>query len=506
MTCERLPERMVGMKWSRMPKHACAAWGLTAALSATMVLANSDVVVYGATPGGVAAAVEAGRAGYNVALYEPSGHIGGLASGGLTNTDFNTFQGLGGTWKDFMDDVLDYYVATYGEGSQQVEDCKIGAWYEPKVALQVFETMLSDAGVSVFTRHELVSVALSADRTAYSSIRMEPTWTALGQAAGAAAVLALDENVAVRNVDITKLQLHLHERGAITFYVSDVAPGTTYFKAVQYLGNRGLFQNTALIGSSTTYNAPVSTSGTQWNRRAHTWHDIQPGLVLAEDVESYWRERFTAGFGADALNGFDLSADGSLTRGDYLLGLYDHLNLEPAVSVKRDATRDNGRDAMHGAASSVVRPRLVAGPRTLRVFIGDERSFTCVVFDLLGATVMEKRLSGTGERTIECGYRGGPMSRCCMKHAPAAWFKGSGWRFISAVHGRLSSGRERWVREWSKNPPADSPSQIEWIREGVCGGDSRYRDGKPLVTAHRTFGAGQCVVLDVCGVSQAEGV
>jgi len=129
----------------------------TLMLLATMASADYDVVVYGATPSGVAAAAEAGRAGYAVALYEPTTHIGGLTSGGLSNTDFRSFQSLGGAWKEFMDSVLAYYVRTYGEGSEQVADAKLGAWYEPRVARQVFETMLADADVAVFTRHELVS-------------------------------------------------------------------------------------------------------------------------------------------------------------------------------------------------------------------------------------------------------------------------------------------------------------------------------------------------------------
>ena len=47
-----------------------------------------DIVVYGATPGGVQAAVAAGREGKGVALLEPSLYIGGALTGGLGLADY----------------------------------------------------------------------------------------------------------------------------------------------------------------------------------------------------------------------------------------------------------------------------------------------------------------------------------------------------------------------------------------------------------------------------------
>src|ERR1700693_2853289 len=46
-----------------------------------------DVVVYGGTAGGVIAAVSAARMGLSVALVEPSHHLGGMTTGGLSATD-----------------------------------------------------------------------------------------------------------------------------------------------------------------------------------------------------------------------------------------------------------------------------------------------------------------------------------------------------------------------------------------------------------------------------------
>ena len=45
------------------------------------------IVVYGATPSGVMAAVAAARLGTSALLVNPVGRIGGMCSGGLSRTD-----------------------------------------------------------------------------------------------------------------------------------------------------------------------------------------------------------------------------------------------------------------------------------------------------------------------------------------------------------------------------------------------------------------------------------
>ncbi|HVQ16676.1 MAG TPA: FAD-dependent oxidoreductase, partial [Vicinamibacterales bacterium] len=51
------------------------------------IASRADVVVFGATPGGVTAAVSAARAGRTVVLLEPGRFVGGMMTGGLSNTD-----------------------------------------------------------------------------------------------------------------------------------------------------------------------------------------------------------------------------------------------------------------------------------------------------------------------------------------------------------------------------------------------------------------------------------
>ena len=61
----------------------------------------------------------------------------------------------------------------------------------------------------------LVPVCLSSSHIAFGSIRMEPVFMILGQSAAAAAVLAIDENTVVQDVDYNKLKEVLLAKGQI---------------------------------------------------------------------------------------------------------------------------------------------------------------------------------------------------------------------------------------------------------------------------------------------------
>jgi hypothetical protein len=61
----------------------------------------------------------------------------------------------------------------------------------------------------------LVPVCLSSSHIAFGSIRMEPVFMILGQSAAAAAVLAIDENAVVQEVDYNKLKDVLLAKGQI---------------------------------------------------------------------------------------------------------------------------------------------------------------------------------------------------------------------------------------------------------------------------------------------------
>ena len=70
---------------------------------------RSDVIVYGATSGGVMSALAAAKEGVSVTLIEPGDHIGGMLSGGLSHTDFGDRAVIGGLCLEFYQRVADYY-------------------------------------------------------------------------------------------------------------------------------------------------------------------------------------------------------------------------------------------------------------------------------------------------------------------------------------------------------------------------------------------------------------
>ncbi|MCX7045769.1 MAG: FAD-dependent oxidoreductase [Candidatus Sumerlaeota bacterium] len=85
----------------------------------------------------------------------------------------------------------------------------------------------------------LTPVPASATHVGFSTLRMEPCWMALGQAAGVAASLSVELGVVPRKVPIERMQRALLNQGAILIYFSDLKPGDPHFTAVQWFGLRG---------------------------------------------------------------------------------------------------------------------------------------------------------------------------------------------------------------------------------------------------------------------------
>jgi hypothetical protein len=58
--------------------------------------ADADLIIYGATPSGITAAIEAANLGHSVILLEPTQHVGGMMSNGLGSTDVYGTYPVGG--------------------------------------------------------------------------------------------------------------------------------------------------------------------------------------------------------------------------------------------------------------------------------------------------------------------------------------------------------------------------------------------------------------------------
>ena len=70
-----------------------------------------DVVIYGGTASGVAAAVQATRMGKSVVLIEPGQRLGGLTTGGLGQTDIGNKAAIGGIAREFYQAIRKHYDA-----------------------------------------------------------------------------------------------------------------------------------------------------------------------------------------------------------------------------------------------------------------------------------------------------------------------------------------------------------------------------------------------------------
>src|SRR5262249_16111013 len=116
----------------------------------------------------------------------------------------------------------------------------------------------------------LAPVAASTTHLAFSSIRLEPTWTAIAGAAGIAAHLAIEGNVHVSKVVIPKLQTMLLEKGQGLRYFKDLDPTDPSFHASEYLGTKGFFVD---------YNAR-STEPLEFSQAVEWLKIAAPGLQL----------------------------------------------------------------------------------------------------------------------------------------------------------------------------------------------------------------------------------
>ncbi|RYG11303.1 MAG: FAD-dependent oxidoreductase, partial [Chitinophagaceae bacterium] len=103
-----------------------------------------DVVVVGANPGGIMAAISAAKLGKTVLLLERTNHIGGLPANGLGATDIDTRGATTGLFLEFVQRIKAHYVNQYGAQSQQVKDSRDGYHFEPSVAEKVFLAMLGE--------------------------------------------------------------------------------------------------------------------------------------------------------------------------------------------------------------------------------------------------------------------------------------------------------------------------------------------------------------------------
>lgn len=118
---------------------------------------DCDVAVYGGTPAGVTAAIQAARMGKRVVLLSFNRHVGGITSGGLTATDVGNKDSIGGLALEFYTNI------------NRIRD------FRPSEAESLFLKMLDEAGVQILFRRCLESVEMKDGRIFSASMETGET-------------------------------------------------------------------------------------------------------------------------------------------------------------------------------------------------------------------------------------------------------------------------------------------------------------------------------------------
>lgn len=152
--------------------------------------ASADILIVGASLGGVAAALAAVRRGRSVILTEETAWIGGQATTQGVPLDEHPWAekyGITRSYAEFRQGVRDYYRQHYPLSRAARADSYLNpgaGWvsklcFEPRVGLAVLHAMLAPhvaAGrLRIFTRHHPVSVSASGDRIDAVTLRNTET-------------------------------------------------------------------------------------------------------------------------------------------------------------------------------------------------------------------------------------------------------------------------------------------------------------------------------------------
>ncbi|QDS89291.1 glutamate synthase subunit beta [Rosistilla ulvae] len=138
--------------------------------------------------------------------------------------------------------------------------------------------------VPAITENLLVPVACSASHFGFGALRLEPIWSSLGQAAGWAAAIQIEQDLPLQAIDVQRLQQRLHADGSATIYVADVPPESADFAAVQWWGTRG-----GLHGLAPAEQPRPKSLGSQYNA-SFPGHFAELDRPVTEEVLAHWNQ------------------------------------------------------------------------------------------------------------------------------------------------------------------------------------------------------------------------
>ncbi|KAB2909355.1 MAG: FAD-dependent oxidoreductase, partial [Dechloromonas sp.] len=170
----------------------------------------------------------------------------------------------------------------------------------------------------------LVPVNLSTTHVAWNTVRLEPTWMHIAEAAAWVAVMAVRQGRAPAAVNNDALLRTLALRGVTLAFFNDVEshPGSELAAAVQYFANRGFFPTY----DASLYAAVKTATAQLWVQAATGAVEIDPNALAQKALAADLAPGPT--LGSATMNamlhggGSPKAGDQAVTRGDLLLALW----------------------------------------------------------------------------------------------------------------------------------------------------------------------------------------
>tara|TARA_Y100000588_G_scaffold372804_1_gene445871 strand:+ start:556 stop:2595 length:2040 start_codon:yes stop_codon:yes gene_type:complete len=148
---------LIFMKFKKSLLLYFRSWVLVGVIATLLNLSKSDLeasdsekydlVIYGATPGGVACAVRAAREGLSVCLVSPYENLGGMLSNGLSTMDTLYHGFRAPIYDELRQNIYDYYRNQYGEESEQYRRTQPGhpkTRYEAHIVEKLINLLIDD--------------------------------------------------------------------------------------------------------------------------------------------------------------------------------------------------------------------------------------------------------------------------------------------------------------------------------------------------------------------------
>ncbi|TLQ08997.1 FAD-dependent oxidoreductase [Marinilactibacillus psychrotolerans] len=107
---------------------------------------TSQVIIYGATSAGITSAIQLKRYGIECMIVEPTNHVGGMTTSGLSATDLGSEYAVGGISKEFYTKISEHY--------QKQNEYN----FEPKVAKEIYKQWIDEYNIPIYTKQPLKKV------------------------------------------------------------------------------------------------------------------------------------------------------------------------------------------------------------------------------------------------------------------------------------------------------------------------------------------------------------